>query len=117
MSRPINGSCGLMGSADSGIMGRLSASSVSMVLLQSTLLVRAGFRHAFPERGISDSALAAALALSDASHIARAKQGHGANSLEPFESHVNEEADAIVARAAGSPVASGERFSDYMTVL
>src|SRR5258708_34685069 len=98
MSRPINGSCGLMGSADSGIMGRLSASSVSMVLLQSTLLVRAGFRHAFPERGISDSALAAALELSDASHIARPKQMHGATSLEASRSPVNPEADGIVSR-------------------
>ncbi len=88
-----------------------------MVLLQSTLLVRAGFRHAFPERGISDSALAAALELSDASHIARAKQVHGANSLEAFESHVNAEADAIVARAAGGPVAVGVRVADCVPVL
>jgi hypothetical protein len=88
-----------------------------MVLLQSTLLARAGFLHAFPERGISDGTLAAALELSDAGCITRAKQVHGAIALEALESHADREADAIIARAADGPRAVGVRVADCVPVL
>jgi YfiH family protein len=105
------------GAADSGIMGRLPASSVSMVLLQSTLLVRAGFRHAFPERDSSDRALAAALQVTDARHIVQTKQVHAARTVEAFENPATAEADAIIARANGGAVAVGVRVADCVPVL
>jgi hypothetical protein len=95
-------------------MGRLS---VSMVLLQSTLLVRAGFLHAFPERGSSERAVAGALHVPDSGWIVQAKQVHGARAVESFEVIANTEADALVARAADGPIAVGVRVADCVPVL
>jgi purine-nucleoside/S-methyl-5'-thioadenosine phosphorylase / adenosine deaminase len=88
-----------------------------MVLLQSTLLVRAGFRHAFPERASSDRALAAALHVEDAGCIVQAKQVHAARAIEALENLTNAEADAIVARAADGAAAVGVRVADCVPVL
>jgi YfiH family protein len=84
-----------------------------MALLRSTLLTNAGFVHALPERDVTDSELLAALGVS---HVAQAKQVHGASVVDALETQ-DREADAIVARASGGRLAVGVRVADCVPVL
>jgi len=89
-------------------------------LLRSTLLERAGFPHAFPTRDVGDAELAAAL---EGSKIVQVKQVHGARAVLADEAAVTslaggaQEADALIARLGGEPVAVGVRVADCVPVL
>lgn len=86
-----------------------------MPLLLSALLQEAGFAHAFPEVGVSDAELVAAVA---ADRIVQVKQMHGADTvLGSAVTSAGAEADAIVARAAEGPMAVGVRVADCVPVL
>jgi hypothetical protein len=76
----------------------------------ASVLDRAGFRHAFPERGTPDAALLEALG---SPGIAQVRQVHGAVAVET--DRAGEEADAIVGRRAGAAV--GVRVADCVPVL
>jgi YfiH family protein len=83
-----------------------------VTLLTSALLAKAGFRHAFPTRDTSDTALLAALR---SDKVIQVKQVHGARAVLAGEAS-GAEADALVARAGGS-VAVGVRVADCVPVL
>jgi YfiH family protein len=88
-----------------------------MPILRSPLLVAAGFDHAFPERGASDSDLIAALG---GSAIAQVRQVHGACALEATDA-AGAEADALIARSATGHDARGPavgvRVADCVPLL
>ncbi len=84
-----------------------------MAILRSSLLERAGFVHGFPEAGVSDAELAAALG---AFEILSTKQVHGADVALAAEA-ASARADAIVARARDGAVAIGVRVADCVPVL
>ena len=88
-----------------------------MRLLNSALLRAAGFAHAFPERGLVDADVCAALGVSS---VAQAKQVHGARAVEASDVE-GAEADAVVARSPPStdqpPVAAGVRVADCVPIL
>jgi YfiH family protein len=84
-----------------------------MPLLLSALLQEAGFAHAFPEVGIGDAELVAAVL---ADRIVQVKQMHGAETVLGSAA-AGAEADAIVARAAEGPMAVGVRVADCVPVL
>src|ERR1700691_1536932 len=97
MSRPMNGSCGRMGSNGSGITTRGAASSVAgQMLLRSESLSSAGFLHGFPTRDTPDEALLEALR---ARPILQVKQVHGARAVLATAA-TGAEGDALVSRAA-----------------
>jgi YfiH family protein len=86
-------------------------------LVASSVLDRAGFRHAFPERGTPDAALLEALG---SRGIAQIRQVHGAVAVEADafgtrSAGAGEQADAIVGRRAGAAV--GVRVADCVPVL
>lgn len=86
-----------------------------MPLLLSALLQEAGFAHAFPEVGVSDAELVAAVS---ADRIVQVKQVHGSETvLGSAVTGAGAEADAIVARAAEGPLAVGVRVADCVPVL
>jgi len=92
-----------------------------MRLLTSALLGAAGFSHAFPERGLVDADLCAALGVPS---IVQVKQIHGARVVEASQA-AGAEADAIVARPRMSPrspersprTAAGVRVADCVPIL
>ena len=88
-----------------------------MPLLLSALLQEAGFAHAFPEVGIGDAELVAAVL---ADRIVQVKQMHGAETVLGSAA-AGAEADAIVARAPTSLVspgaAAGVRVADCVPIL
>jgi YfiH family protein len=84
-----------------------------VVLLTSRRLAEAGFAHAFPERDATDAQLREALA---AGRVLQVRQVHGARVVEAPAAE-DEEADAIVARAAAGRVAVGVRVADCVPVL
>jgi YfiH family protein len=90
---------------------------VAMSILQSSRLARAGFAHAFPERGTEDLHLWTTLG---ASGVAQARQVHGAHAVEASEAG-GVDADAIIGRstriATGTAVAVGVRVADCVPVL
>ncbi|MCL2447723.1 MAG: polyphenol oxidase family protein [Polyangiaceae bacterium] len=79
-----------------------------MPLLWSPVLRAAGFRHGFPERGLGDADLRAALGVLT---IAQARQVHGARAVEATEAE-GAEADALVARAPVGDVGPGADSND-----
>jgi YfiH family protein len=79
-------------------------------ILTAPSLEKAGIRHAFPERGVSDAALLDALACQE---IAQIRQVHGAVAVDADEAGA--QADAIVGRRAGAAV--GVRVADCVPVL
>jgi len=83
-------------------------------LLASKVLQSAGFAHAFPTRDVPDPELASAVA--GGGRIVQVKQVHGARAVLAAES-TGQEADALVARAAGGTVAVGVRVADCVPVL
>jgi YfiH family protein len=88
-----------------------------MAILRSALLADAGFRHGFGERSALPDAIANALAVS---RVVQVKQVHGSRTIEASEAEEpspETEADAIVARASGNPVAVGIRVADCVPVL
>jgi polyphenol oxidase len=90
---------------------------VAVALLRSDTLARAGFLHAFPERGATDAELFAAVGVAV---IAQAKQVHGARAIEALEATgaLGSEADALVGRASRAwPAAVGVRVADCVPVL
>jgi YfiH family protein len=88
-----------------------------MRLLKSPLLVASGFTHGFPERGLDDAALCAALGVGA---VVQVRQVHGARVVEATEAG-GAEADAVVghpSREAGAPpVAVGVRVADCVPIL
>jgi YfiH family protein len=82
-----------------------------VTVLESAILARAGFVHAFPTREVSDAALRAALG--DRSVI-QVKQVHGARAVLVSDA-AGQEGDAVVARAGGAAV--GVRVADCVPVL
>lgn len=92
-----------------------------MPLLQSPLLARAGFPHAFPTRDAGDAELLRALGLGigigiAAARVVQVKQVHGARAVLADEA-VGAEADALVARPSATAVAIGVRVADCVPVL
>src|ERR1700733_3227394 len=90
---------------------------VAVALLRSDTLARAGFLHAFPERGATDAELFAAVGVAV---IAQAKQVNGARAIEALEATGarGSEADALVGRASRAwPAAVGVRVADCVPVL
>jgi YfiH family protein len=85
-----------------------------MQILTSPLLQRAGFRHGFAERGVAHEDVARTLGVGS---VAQTKQIHGSRTVEAADIGPDCEADAIVARAAGQPLAVGIRVADCVPVL
>jgi YfiH family protein len=85
-----------------------------MVILRSTLLQDAGFDHGFAERSADAQDVARALRVS---RVIQVKQVHGSRTLEASEARGEQEADAIVGRAADGPIAVGVRVADCLPVL
>jgi YfiH family protein len=79
-------------------------------ILTAPGLEKAGIRHVFPERGVSDAALLDALGCRE---IAQIRQVHGAVAVDADEAGA--QADAIVGRRAGAAV--GVRVADCVPVL
>jgi YfiH family protein len=88
-------------------------------LLRSTLLARAGFAHAFPERAATDDELARALGIEPGRAIAQVRQVHGGDALEVSDERGanGREGDALVAREGLGTVAVGVRVADCVPIL
>jgi YfiH family protein len=82
-----------------------------MVVLQSTLLTRAGFAHGFPLRDATDADLFLALTVGS---VFQVKQVHGAHAVEARQAE-GVEADAIVGRDRATAV--GVRVADCVPLL